>query len=162
MENLDSAATIVQQLMQVYHLLRRTFIPILDEANLSFPDMMVLKAITHDAMAGATGAEAEPGRRLTDIGRELGLPLSTLTSVVDRLARLGHVERVPSLSDRRSIRVHPTARWTETARRLQNRIDAEMSAVLAAMPDACIAQLKDNLARLASALRERLDEDKEE
>lgn len=111
--------------------------------------MVALKALA------AREAEGGGGVRLTDLGRAIGFPLSTLTAVVDRLERLGHVERLPSQRDRRSICVRSTERWQAVSQRLRRRVDAELASFLAVLPPERVARLAEDLAALVEAPRAR-------
>lgn len=66
-------------------------------ARLNVPDLVALDLI---------------GRRdtciMSDVAQELGSPMSTVTSVVDRLVKSGLVSRERDANDKRSIRLVPT------------------------------------------------------
>jgi DNA-binding MarR family transcriptional regulator len=66
-------------------------------ARLNVPDLVALDLL---------------GRRenciMSDVAQELGSPMSTVTSVVDRLVKGGLVSRERDASDKRSIRLVPT------------------------------------------------------
>ncbi len=52
----------------------------------------------------------EGGLPITEISRRTSLGKSTLTDMLDRLERDGHLRRVRSVEDRRVVLVEPTAR----------------------------------------------------
>lgn len=139
----------VQLLIQAHQLLQRTLLPLFREESLTFSDSIVMKTLAGHGQAGV-------GMRLTDLGREVGLPPSTLTTVIDRLERLGYVERVPSPADRRSVRVRPTEKWQAMAQRVRQRIDDELTAALAGLPPERLGRLSEELAGMVDVLRERL------
>jgi DNA-binding MarR family transcriptional regulator len=58
--------------------------------------------------------QATPG----SLAVALGLTTGSVTAMVDRLEKLGYVERHPDSADRRRIEVRPTARTTALARKL--------------------------------------------
>jgi len=57
------------------------------------------------------------GISIKELARETALGKSTLTSMLDRLEREGHIKRVPSRKDRREILIH----LTEKDRLLQEK-----------------------------------------
>lgn len=151
-----SVEEIVQLLIQAHHLLQRTLVPLFREESLTFSDVVVLKILGGRGVTERVTGEAGAGMRLKDLGREVGLPPSTLTAVIDRLERLGYVERVPSPTDRRSVRVRPTEKWRAMAQRVRRRVDDELTAVLAGLPRERIELLSGELAGMVAVLRERL------
>lgn len=76
--------------------------------------------------------------------------------MIDRLERLGYVERVPDTADRRSIRVRPTEKWQQMAQRVRRRIDGELTTVLAGLPPEHRTLLAEALAGMVALLRGRL------
>lgn len=62
----------------------------------------------------------EDGIPISTLAERTGLAKTTLTSMLDRLERLGHVERADDPEDRRSVRV----RLTERARGLREQYEA--------------------------------------
>lgn len=74
------------------------------------------------------------GRRMTEIAELLNVQKSTLTGVVDRMVRDGHVERRPDETDRRAHRIYLTldARYrAKSVSVLVEKTYAELSAGLA-------------------------------
>jgi DNA-binding MarR family transcriptional regulator len=66
-------------------------------ARLNVPDLVALDLIGR-----------EENCIMGDVAKELGSPMSTVTSVVDRLVKNGLVARERAASDKRSIRLVPT------------------------------------------------------
>lgn len=144
-----SADEVLELLTVAHRLIYRLMFPLLREHGLAVTDAAVMKLVS--GMGGGAGE----GFRLTDLSRELGLPPSTLTAVIDRLESMGYLMRVPSPADRRSVLVRPTARWGEVCQRLQARREAELRAVLAALPPEQVSRLAADLAALVSVLKQR-------
>ena len=71
------------------------------------------------------GAAEKPEVILGEIGAALGLPKSTLTSIVDRLETQGYLRRAISRRDRRSYGVELT-RKGQTAYEAHRRFEAEI------------------------------------
>lgn len=166
------AASDVTELLALAHrFLYRLMLPLLRAEGLTVSEVLVMKCLTDGwetgreagggpGAAGEAGGDAPPaeagaGYRLTDLSRQLGVPPSTLTAVIDRLEAMGYLVRVPSPADRRSVLVRPTERWNEAWRRLRARRDGEMAAVLAALRPEQVARLAADLEALVAALRER-------
>ncbi len=145
--------SLIALLMQAHRLFYRYLAPVLRAEEIAFSDVMVLKALSCEG-EGPAGAGA--GARITDLGREIGLPFSTMTAVIDRLERLGYVQRVHDRADRRSVRVRPTERWAVVAQRLRQRVDAELADILSGLPPERASRLAEDLAALVTVLRERL------
>ena len=61
----------------------------------------------------------------------LGLTSGSVTAMLDRLEKLGYVERSPDMTDRRRIEVRPTARSIAVARKLWGPLVEEGGRVLA-------------------------------
>ena len=67
--------------------------------------LLVLEASRADGRSGVTESEPiTPGR----LGRELRLPSASVTALVDRLERGGHLRRVRDTGDRRKVLLLPT------------------------------------------------------
>ncbi len=166
-----TASDVTELLALAHRLLYRLMLPLLRAEGLTVSEVLVMKCVAGgwetgreaaDGPGGAGGSEdaalrgeAPAGYRLTDLSRQVGLPPSTLTAVIDRLEAMGYLVRTPSPADRRSVLVRPTERWREVWRRLRARRDGEMAAVLAALGPEQVARLAADLEALVAALRER-------
>ena len=93
-----------------------------------------------------------PRARMTDVARATGIPLSTLTGVVDRLVARGHAGRAQGLEDRRQVLVTLTARGRRAQRSyLEVRRDS-CAGVLGALDPKEGERLVALLARIRRAL----------
>jgi DNA-binding MarR family transcriptional regulator len=91
--------------------------------------------------------------RLTDVARELGLPLTTMSDVVRRLEQRGHVRRRTNPDDARSFLFELTARGDREWRRgwgALQRIDEHLN------EDVDTARLRDALTELGAAFAQAL------
>lgn len=70
---------------------------------------------------------------MSDVARALGSPLSTATTVVDRLVKSGLVERARSENDRRSVRLAMTAEGRRLAALLKKQQLRSSQIMLAAL-----------------------------
>jgi DNA-binding MarR family transcriptional regulator len=103
--------------------LRHGLVHLLGQTNTA-----VWQFITHKthAMGGITGMQASVlllltcrhGTRAVDLAREYDLCTSVITRLVDRLVRIGLVERVPSERDRRVTYLQATREGKKTAAQL--------------------------------------------
>ncbi len=71
--------------------------------------------LSHELSVNSTDLEAmehliqDGALSPTELARRLALTTAAVTTIVDRLAALGHVSRVPNPADRRGVLVVPTA-----------------------------------------------------
>jgi MarR family transcriptional regulator, organic hydroperoxide resistance regulator len=92
-------------------------------------------------------------QRMSDLGRELEVSLSSMTQIADRLERAGLVERVSDESDRRIRCLQLTARGAEMMRRHQeSHVQSVMDALKTIPPDEQ-AEIQRALERLLEAGR---------
>ncbi len=123
---------------QIFELLLRNglrplrFIPELDgvELHASRSEIAVLLVLS---LRGA--------RPMTELAKELGAPLSTMTSLTKRLVQKGFIERKKSPEDQRMILVELTARGRELVMRIQARVERVFSRVQAAFTAEELTQL---------------------
>jgi DNA-binding MarR family transcriptional regulator len=100
---------------------------------------------------GARG-EATP----TELSRDLGMAPTTLSAVIDRLARKGQVRRVPNPDDRRSYLLRLTARGRATNARNSARFAAVIARVRAEL-EREEEDVLETMRALEAALRRALD-----
>lgn len=65
---------------------------------------------------------------ISELSKKTGLAKTTLTGMLDRMEKQGHIERVYSSADRRTVKI----RLTETARKFQKQyeqVSAEMNQI---------------------------------
>ncbi len=67
---------------------------------------------------------------MTELAKECGFPLSSLTGIVDRLVSKGYVQRFRSDEDRRSVFVELTRKGDQV---YQECLEAEMGLIIAMM-----------------------------
>ena len=87
-----------------------------------------------------------------ELARRVGTTEKTLTGVVDRLEREGHVNRERDAADRRLVRVRLTRRGEEAHRRIDDLVNAKVAELLALLdpPD------RRALFRIAEKLHDRI------
>lgn len=89
--------------------------------------------------------EHNDGINLRTLADALGSAPPSVSRLCDRLQTMGLVERAPSSSSRRELRLHLSAPGSAFLRDLRRRREHELSAVVAHMPPARRAALLDGL-----------------
>src|SRR5690606_24374993 len=69
---------------------------------------------------------------MTDISKKMGHSTAAATGLVDRLEKLGYVQRLHAADDRRKVMVQITRKGIEMVSRLRNSIADSISEVMAA------------------------------
>jgi DNA-binding MarR family transcriptional regulator len=69
---------------------------------------------------------------MTDISKKMGHSTAAATGLVDRLEKLGYVQRLHAADDRRKVMVQITRKGIEMVSRLRNAIADSISEVMAA------------------------------
>ena len=86
------------------HAINRTYAPLLKPLGLTYPQYITLSFLWH-----------QDGLTVGDLSNSLQMETSTLTPLLKRLEKLGHVQRKRGVSDERKVFVH----LTESGRDLQ-------------------------------------------
>jgi DNA-binding MarR family transcriptional regulator len=94
------------------------------------------------------------GMTSRELTRELLVTAGNVTGLVDRLARMGLVERRPVPEDRRAVRIVLTARGRRVAARAIPRHRRDVEALLSPLPARDLARLRRLLGRLSRSLEE--------
>lgn len=81
----------------------------------------------------ATLAEEAP-IRLSGLSKKMNISAPTVTGIVDRLEKLGHVKRVPDKCDRRAINVDLTIKGKNVAKKLRATIKRKWKGLLMQLP----------------------------
>ncbi len=88
------------------------------------------------------------GRTVSELGAAVGIRPTTLTSVLDRLERRGHISRGSRPGDRRVVLIELTASGQATADVIRQAISALEARALAALPAGAVAGLRSALEAL--------------
>jgi DNA-binding MarR family transcriptional regulator len=91
---------------------------------------------------------------ISKYGDELGVPRSTITNLVDRLERVGLVERLPSPTDRRVTLVQLAPAGRKAVEETSPFKESEVGRRLLALDPAGQAALADLLERVVSTTSE--------
>ncbi|WP_306233402.1 MarR family winged helix-turn-helix transcriptional regulator [Agrococcus beijingensis] len=90
--------------------------------------------------------------RQRDLGAELGLAAASVTALVDRLVKSGHVQREPHPEDRRATIVVPTTDTDDEVRATLGAMHRRMIDVVDTMDDGERSAVARFLARMALAI----------
>jgi DNA-binding MarR family transcriptional regulator len=85
------------------------------------------------------------GRTVSELGAAVGIRPTTLTSVLDRLERRGHISRGARPGDRRVVLIELTASGQATAGTIREAIAALEARALATLPATALAGFRDAL-----------------
>jgi DNA-binding MarR family transcriptional regulator len=96
----------------------------LNKGNISFPQFFLL-----------TYLSSEEYLTMSDIAKKMGHSTAAATGLVDRLEKLGYVERVHAAEDRRKIMVRITAKGVELVSRMRSEIATDLAGILAGMDE---------------------------
>jgi DNA-binding MarR family transcriptional regulator len=90
------------------------------------------------------------GRTMSELGAAVGIRPTTLTSVLDRLERRGHISRGARPGDRRVVLIELTASGQATAGTIRKAIAALEARALATLPAAALAGFRDALTEVSA------------
>ena len=99
----------------------------LNRDNISFAQFFLLSYL-------ATSKELT----MTDIARKMGHSTAAATGLVDRLEKLGYMERTHAIDDRRKVLVRITSQGLQLVSRLRDELQSQVAAAMSetAAPDA--------------------------
>jgi DNA-binding MarR family transcriptional regulator len=96
----------------------------LNKGNVSFPQFFLL-----------TYLSSEEYLTMSDIAKKMGHSTAAATGLVDRLEKLGYVERVHAAEDRRKIMVRITRKGEQLVSRMRSEIASDLAGILAGMDE---------------------------
>ena len=113
-------------------------------------ELLVLRFLTR---AASTAREVTP----IDLARHLGVSTASVTALLDRLERSGHLERRPHPSDRRKVLVSPTGRADLEMRDTLSSMHARMMQATRGMSEAETVTVTAFLRRMQCAVADACD-----
>ncbi|NWK57152.1 MarR family transcriptional regulator [Verrucomicrobiaceae bacterium N1E253] len=96
----------------------------LNRGNVSFPQFFLLAYLS-----------SEDYLTMSDIAKKMGHSTAAATGLVDRLEKLGYVERMHAAEDRRKIMVRITTKGAELVSRMRGEIASNLSDVMSEMDE---------------------------
>ena len=91
----------------------------LNRDNISFAQFFLLSYLA-----------TSPELTMTDIARKMGHSTAAATGLVDRLEKLGYMERTHAIDDRRKVLVRITSRGLELVSRLRDELQNQVAAAM--------------------------------
>ena len=98
--------------------------PELNRGNVSFPQFFLLAYLS-----------SEEYLTMSDIAKKMGHSTAAATGLVDRLEKLGYVERIHAAEDRREIMVRITQKGVELVARMRKEIASGLAEILSGMDE---------------------------
>jgi DNA-binding MarR family transcriptional regulator len=92
---------------------------------------------------------------MTDISKKMGHSTAAATGLVDRLEKLGYVQRLHAADDRRKVMVQITRKGIEMVGRLRNLIADSISEVMAAQENGVTEDIQPIYAQLREFIASR-------
>jgi DNA-binding MarR family transcriptional regulator len=142
----ETADAAFRAFLRASGLVRRVMEPFFAQFGISGAQWGVLRAL------GRAQDDGEPGLRLTDIGDSLLIRPPSVTGVIDRLERMGLVERTSSSQDMRAKYVSLTPAGRELFGRVKNDRKAKVNDILGGLSPREQSDLSGLLRRLGSHL----------
>ncbi len=96
----------------------------LNRGNISFPQFFLLAYLS-----------SEDYLTMSDIAKKMGHSTAAATGLVDRLEKLGYVERVHAAEDRRKIMVRITHKGTELVAHMRKEIASNLAEIMSEMDE---------------------------
>ncbi len=96
----------------------------LNRGNLSYPQFFLLTYLSN-----------EDYLTMTDIAKKMGHSTAAATGLVDRIEKLGYVERIHALEDRRKIMVRITSKGVELVSHMRKEIANDLAGILSSMDE---------------------------
>lgn len=147
-ERTDLVDTIERLFRQLTWQGRQQFARRVEEFGLTLPQYAVLWMIR----------ELGPGAKVGEIAEAIQLPPSSMTSITDRLVRLGLVERGTLPEDRRAVVANLTASGQALVARIEEARHHDLVAMLDGVADADLGQFGILLERLLAGVERVLAE----
>ena len=96
----------------------------LNRGNISFPQFFLMAYLS-----------SEEYLTMSDIAKKMGHSTAAATGLVDRLEKLGYVERVHAAEDRRKIMVRITNKGVSLVSKMRSEIATDLADILASMDE---------------------------
>ena len=144
---MEQAKQILHTYLRVSQLMSRYFRSYFSKQDLTFPQAMVLTAL---------GEEGE--MPISQLAQSIGSANSTVSGIVDRLERMGLVERVRSKHDRRVIYVALTDRSRAMEQKMEPDVNEQMGRMLTQLSDEELEEIRGALETLERVLEKDVEE----
>ena len=118
----------------------------LNKGNISYAQFFLLGYLANDDFL-----------TMTDISKKMGHSTAAATGLVDRLEKLGYVQRLHAADDRRKVMVQITRKGIEMVGRLRNLIADSISEVMAAQESGVTEDIQPIYAQLREFMKKERD-----
>lgn len=112
MENLDESMKVAKLLQEVMLLFRHKMTKVVEDTGITPLQMMVMGIICKEKQL-----------KITELSGKLNLSTSTVSSIVDRMEKLGIIERTRSKEDRRVVYVSLSPNFREMHQTFHKRFE---------------------------------------
>ncbi|TGE32893.1 MarR family transcriptional regulator [Desulfosporosinus sp. Sb-LF] len=116
MENLNESTKIAKLLQEVMLLFKNNMSSVMENTGMTIPQMMVM---------GILGKEKT--LKITELSGKLNLSNSTVSGILDRMEKLGMVERLRSEQDRRVVHVSVAPNFVEMHQIFHKRFEENIA-----------------------------------
>ncbi len=144
----NDAEAAFRALIRVYGLIGRIMQPYFGRMGISGSQWGLLRALYRAEQEG------KPGLRILELGDKLLVRPPSVSGLVNRLQRLGHVRRVLPKSDLRVKEVHLTNAGRELVRRVLTTHRGQIELLMGGLNQAELQQLSAFMERLARHLKD--------
>lgn len=132
---------LVELLNRIQRKIMRRLAPFVRAEGLSLTETLVLWKL-----------HRKDSYRVTDLASEIGLPPSTLTGILDRLAGAGWLKREPDPGDRRGVVLKSTRKLGDFVRRTLRASSGSLAKSFKALPPETLQLLNEGLTALLGCL----------
>ena len=87
---------------------------------------------------------------MTDIAKKMGHSTAAATGLVDRIEKLGYVERIHASDDRRKIMVRITSKGVEMVAHMRKEIATDLTGILSSMDEEAAETVEHTKRAIAS------------
>ena len=119
MENTNRSTQVATLFQEVMFLFRQGMSRVFEDAGITAPQGMVIRILSK-----------EKTLKITELSSKLSLPNSTVSGIVDRLEKLGMIERIRSEKDRRVVHVSIAPKFKDMHKNFHKQIEDKIEATM--------------------------------
>lgn len=119
MENNHRSTKVATLFQEVMLLFRQSISKVFEDSGITAPQGMVIGILSK-----------EKTLKITELSSKLSLPNSTVSGIVDRLEKLGMVERIRSEKDRRVVHVSISPKFTEMNQNFHKQLEENIETTM--------------------------------
>lgn len=119
MENSNESVKVAKLFQEVMLLFRQGMSKVFEDSGITAPQGMVIRILSKERTL-----------KITELSSKLSLPNSTISGIVDRLEKLGMVERIRSEEDRRVVHVSISPKFKDMHKNFHKQIEDKIEATM--------------------------------